>query len=929
MNCETVEELLLDFIEGALDERQSEAVRAHLEACPACKLSVKETREMFEALKEAKERQPAPRTSTRHALSSGMTLDHVVRRAGDVLGDFEILGEIGRGGMGLVFRARQMSLNRIVALKVLPGAILQSPKAIARFQNEARAAAKLHHTNIVPVYAQGEHEGQFYYAMELIDGPSLGRILQEELRWAAPSAPDTPSSGDIDAAEKRNAINLSASSSIAGFRTGYRRLALMLAGVAEGLAHAHQQGVIHRDVKPQNLLLGGDGQLHITDFGLARLSDEPSVTLSGEMLGTPAYMSPEQVGAHRSQIDHRTDIYSLGVTFYELLTRRRPFDGGTRDQIIARICTSEPRPPRKLDPHIPVDLETICLRAMEKAPRRRYQHAADMAADLRRYAEDRPILSRRVGPIEKAFKWVRRHRALTAIIALSLTVTAGGAMWTGQLVRARHRQANDLVQAAFDMLAYEDYHESAKALEKLAQAQKLGPRELPYRQAMALACLMENPTRSIHELEWATAQRPNDPDLMYLMAWALRREDERNPRSRDWVRRADAAGGATTAAGHFFHGQAAVRNEPEEAIAAYRSATLKRENYSQALLHLGRALNHWMYHHRKHENFSEQRRSLETACALQPRKAYPRYLLSIAYRLSAEIYDRAGDEEDASKHFQSSLEWAQKAQEAEPESPLGYVCEAEYWEARRDYATAIALGHQIAKRCQSAFDLADLCLKYRWRLYFWTGKDAEALADLEVLAANCPDTVVDKVWYTGLFPSLVHADLGEMDEAVRLARSMAESMPTSFRAVTSSVAMLRVLGRAEESERLLIEYADRIESRSLLLASAPEHWQQDLIGFLSGQKTWADLVAAAGEHGDDRLLWTEPFFFAAATALGEGRRDAALVSFRDCEQTYDYVDYDYLATVFVRKLEGDPRWPRWLPAAPASSPAIPVPAAAP
>jgi tetratricopeptide (TPR) repeat protein len=778
---------------------------------------------------------------------------------------------------------------------------------VARFKREARAAAKLHHTNIVPVYAQGEHEGHFYYAMELVEGKGLDWVMRHSPSWIAPKKkPPGPAEGDRSATDEMTdsmAVRLGA---------GYQRLALMIAGVAEGLAHAHQQGVIHRDVKPQNLLLGTDEQLHITDFGLARLLDEPGVTVSGEMLGTPAYMSPEQVGAHQSKIDQRTDVYSLGVTFYELLTRRRPFEGITRDQIIARICTDEPRPPRKLDPHIPVDLETICLRAMEKDPRRRYQNASDMAADLRRYAEDRPILSRRVGPIEKALKWVRRHRALTAVIALSLTLTTGAAIWTGQLLKTRHRQANQLVQSAFDLLAYADYRDTGPARALLDRARDLGPEQLNYRKTLALAHLMENPRLSIGHLEWAVMQKPDDPELLFLLAWALRREDERNPRSRDWVERANAAGGATTAAGHFFHGQAVVRNEPEEAIEAYRNATLKRENYSQALLHLGRALNHWMYHHRKHENFSEQRRSLESACALQPKKAYPRYLLSIAYRLSAEIYHRAENAEDAARHFDLALRWAKEAQKEESGSPLGYVCEAEYWEILRDYAAALAARQQAALRCQTKFDLADLCLKYRWRLYYWTGQRAEALADLETLAAYYESTVVDRVWYTGLFPSLIRADMGEMDEALGLARSMAESMPTSFRAVTSSAAMLRILGRPEEAQALLTARADGIEPSASFQALTPANWQQELIAFSLGRRTLAELQQVAGPSRDEKLLWSAPHFLEGAAALGQRRREAALEAFRDCEQTYDYIDYDYLARVFVRKLEEDPAWPHWL-----------------
>jgi serine/threonine protein kinase len=917
MKCETVEELLLDFVEGELDGQQAEAVRSHVESCASCKLSLEETRDLLGALNDARHSRASSRASTRRGDSASVMLSPTAWRAGDTLGDFEIVSEIGRGGMGIVYRAKQVSLNRIVALKVLPGSVCQSAKAVARFQKEARAAAKLHHTNIVPVYAQGEHEGHFYYAMELIEGQSLDRVLRHDEQHVLPVSSDGSGSAK---SEWRTASATETSAS--GLRAGYRRLALMLAGVAEGLAHAHRQGVIHRDIKPQNLLLSADGLLHITDFGLARLLDEPSVTVSGEMLGTPAYMSPEQVGAHRGRIDHRTDIYSLGATCYELLTRHRPFDGASREQIIARICTSDPRPPRKWNPTVPIDLETICLRAMEPDPKRRYQGAADMAADLRRYAEDRPIVSRRVGPIEKAIKWVRRHRAATAVIVLCMALVAGGAIWTWQSIKAnrerieaRHRKANDLVQKAFESLAYEDYRETQKALGWLKEAGGLGPEEVPYRATVALANLRGNPELAVKELEWVVSQRPTDAEYMYLLAWALRQKDERSSLAREWAQRATAAGGATSAAGSFFHAQAVLPYAPDEAAEAYRKAIRERDNYTQAMVHLGRAYNHWMYHYRKHERFSEQVECLSHACRLQTRRAYPRYLLSIAYRLSAEIYEREDKSDYAEPHFDLALHYARDAQIAEPESPLGYVCEAEYWEARNDYGNAIAAREKAVPFCRTPNELVGHVLQYRWRLHYWTGELGRALDDLETITRDCADVDPHKIWYTGLFPALVRADMHQLEEALRLSRSMAGSMPTDFRAVTSSACMLRMLGQNEEADRLLGERAERVEYSMVSGGALPAGWVEAMYGFCQKRLSQEALGQAAGSRRDDKLLWAAPYFFAAADALGRGDRVEALRDFQHCEETYDLDDYCYLAQVFVRKLKRDPTWPPWLPAA--------------
>ncbi|MBN2563809.1 MAG: protein kinase [Phycisphaerae bacterium] len=916
MNCQTVEEMLLDFVEGELDEEQAQALQSHVDGCAACRRNVKETRDLFEAMEDVRRRQEQSWQTTGHGESPAAGVEPIAWRPGRVLGDFEILGEIGHGGMGIVYRARQVSLNRVVALKVLPGTVCQSKKAIARFTKEAQAAARLHHTNIVPVYAQGDHEGHFYYAMELIDGKGLDRALQENPSMIVPRwTGSTTRTGVPQPADSvRRTLGPEPDAAAGSLRADYHRLALLVAGVAEGLEHAHQQGVVHRDIKPQNLLLGADGQLHIVDFGLARLLDEPSVTVTGEMLGTPAYMSPEQVSADRKKIDHRTDIYSLGVTFYELLARRRPFLGASREQIIARICTDEPRPPRKWRADIPVDLETICLRAMEKDQRRRYQSAGDMAVDLRRYAADRPILSRRVGQIEKAIKWVRRHRAITTIIGLSLALVVVASVFTIQAIEARHARASELVNRAFDTLAYEDYRAPERARLWLAQAEPLGPDETAYDKAFALAHLLDDPKLAISRLEQALLRRPDDAETMYLLAWSLRR-DQQNRRSHEWISRAEAVSGATTAAGHFFHAQAVVRNNPEEAVAAYRKAYNLRENYTQAYVHLGRALNHWMYHHRKHEWFSEQKNALQSACVLQANKAYPRYLLSIAYRLSAEIYEHAGDQDAADEHFRLALLYAKEAQHLEPDSPHGYACEAEYWEARKDCSNAIAAWDRGAQCCDTPSSQVELH-QYRWRLRYWDGQLAEAMEDLDALRRDCPDSDVRKIWYAAALPALIHAEMGRMEEALQLARSMAASEPTDFRAVTSSACMLRILGHGDEADRVLAGHAGEIDFDVFdgeSCAESPPGWINATYALCRGHRTLQDLEQLAGDRRGDKLLWPAAYFFAAAEDLGRGDRRQALGHLRRCERTFDYDDYSYLAKVFVRKLDGDPTWPNWLP----------------
>jgi serine/threonine protein kinase/Tfp pilus assembly protein PilF len=353
------------------------------------------------------------------------------------LGDFELLRELGRGGMGVVYAARQVSLDRRVALKVLPPAMGLTSQAKQRFQREARAAAKLHHTNIVPVHAVGEHEGHHFYAMELIEGQSLDHVLRQvvdEGTNALMEATVTQMLAEIGprpATPNQDKEVTSLSDTSARSREWFDTVAELMADVADGLHYAHGRGIIHRDIKPANLMLSKEGHLCVTDFGLARVLQEPGITVTGSFLGTPAYMSPEQIAAGRIKVDHRTDVYSLGVVLYEMLTLERPFHGESREEILNGVLTKEPRPLRRINTKIPVDLETICLKAMEKEPERRYRAAGELANDLRQYLQHGLIAARRAGLLLRAAKWARRHpvAATAGGLAVVFAVVVAGVVW--------------------------------------------------------------------------------------------------------------------------------------------------------------------------------------------------------------------------------------------------------------------------------------------------------------------------------------------------------------------------------------------------------------------------------------------------------------------------------------------------------------------
>ncbi|MBM4071184.1 MAG: serine/threonine protein kinase [Planctomycetes bacterium] len=371
-----------------------------------------------------------------------------------LLGDFRLLRELGRGGMGVVYEAEQISLRRRVALKVLPFAAGVDSRQLQRFRNEAEAAAHLHHSHIVPVFAVGTERGVHYYAMQLIDGQSLASLITQlgnydvskgtrpdlhvhEERGRGEDVPDAIAGAFAEkpfvaasltrplAAQPLTSASLTTEHSTRS-RAFYRSVAGIARQAAEALEYAHQMGVVHRDIKPANLLLDDRGQLWIADFGLAQFQTQAGLTMTGELLGTLRYVSPEQAMAKRGLVDHRTDIYSLGATLYELLTLEPVFDGKDRHALLHQIGFDEPRPPRAIEPAIPVELETIVLKALAKNPPERYGTAQELADDLQRFLKDEPILAKRPGLVERSRKWMRRHPSIVAAAMMLLGFGAIG-----------------------------------------------------------------------------------------------------------------------------------------------------------------------------------------------------------------------------------------------------------------------------------------------------------------------------------------------------------------------------------------------------------------------------------------------------------------------------------------------------------------------
>ena len=324
-------------------------------------------------------------------------------------GDYELQNELGSGGMGVVYKARQVSLNRPVALKMIKTGVLADDADLGRFQLEAEAVALLDHPGIIPVYEVGEHDGQRYFSMKLIEGSNL-------------------------------------SSRLATFRTNPRAAAALMAELAEAVHHAHMRGILHRDLKPANILIDSEGRPHVTDFGLAKeIEGGAELTLSGAILGTPKYMSPEQAYGRRRSITTATDVYGLGAILYALLAGKAPFGGESVLETLDAVRKNLPDPPRKFNLNTPPDLETICLKCLEKDPRRRYASAHALADDLRNWLDSRPITARRVGAIERAWLWCKRKPAiamLTAAVVLALIAGISGIIAVQARANTNLRSAN-------------------------------------------------------------------------------------------------------------------------------------------------------------------------------------------------------------------------------------------------------------------------------------------------------------------------------------------------------------------------------------------------------------------------------------------------------------------------------------------------------
>lgn len=851
------------------------------------------------------------------------------------LGDFEVIREVGRGGMGIVYEAKQISLNRRVALKVLSGAVLSSSRAVTRFRREAAAAARLHHTNIVPIYSIGEDDGTHFYAMEYIEGPSLDFVIRQwqvqisvdqstrahtpfGSRKSTPS-PKTPSSGPDD--------RIHAADTVAGPSeplpltpiiprvvpgkvflkpNSFDEIAQLIAGVADGLEHAHRHGIIHRDVKPSNLLLSPEGILSINDFGLARVLEEPSVTLSGEFLGSPLYASPEQINGNPDQLDHRTDVYSLGATLYELLTLRPPFPGEGREQVLAQVLRNEPTPLRKINSKVPLDLETICLKAIEKDPNRRYQHARDLAEDLRRYVNRYAISARRTHPLQRLVKWSKRHPAIAASACLLLL--SGIIAFVGvrqhrllneqRLAEKRVLEQRLLKETEERALIYTLSGDLGSAEALLPDAERLGasPAWLALRRGQ-IAYQRGDYDRALQLLQESATKSPSGPDLstrgLLSATYAATYEWELSKKLAEEVMKEQPS----TAEEFLFKGLAESLYDPVQGLKDLDEAVLRRDSVMARVVRAETKARYAIIRTdlKKAEEAVKDATVAEGMWPGNPNALAARLFTCLCaatlFQIEQQPQKRAAVLEQA--------EADAKALEAFPGLSLGLWPRAMFYRTTGQEEKALKL-----LRREGA-NLRDFRIRSVYvELLVWNREFPTALAALESFypPARLQNRELMRALILAMMPER-HADA--LTAFNDLTTHWGQGDLPAWRQT-----ILLLMGRNQQA----VEDSARVLQNPESLPGLSREWYLQLLTYFADRITAEQLLAAAGKS---QLRICDAEFFIGLKELARGNREKARQHLSNAVNSGVFFLFAHqMSHGILAQLNHDPTWPSWIPANP-------------
>ncbi|MFH0946540.1 MAG: protein kinase [Planctomycetota bacterium] len=790
---------------------------------------------------------------------------------GQRLGEYRILREVGRGGMGVVYEAVQEKLDRRVALKVLATDSLLSRTAEERFSREANTAAHLHHHNIVPVYAVGEDQGIHYYAMQYIDGHSLEGHLQERRKQGAIS-------------EKGDFLR------VAGW--GHQ--------VAEALAHAHDSQVIHRDIKPSNLLLDAQDDVWITDFGLARAAVHPTITISGDVIGTARYMSPEQARGGGSRLDERTDIYSLGTTLYELIAMRPAFDGETRDSILRQIAAGETPSLKERAPQVPRDLQTIVEKCMEQEPDARYLSARELAEDLRRFLAGESILARRTPLIVRCGRFVSKHRPHTLAALLLLVMLAA---FIYRTVQERKTRANQLVEDAFTELLFE--RKGSLARTRLEAAGALGADSARYRLCRGLIPLLDGRNNeAIAYLEEALRQAPSDQAACYALALA-------HSLNTDFVR-AQLIMDQTTgkepesALAWLLRGEVLGRVQGSAAIDALSRAIQLRPDFTLALENRGLHRGNQLLNQGDRSQLQAMLDDTNALVILRPEDPSS-YLHRARGWLSAAIY--AGTQDDLPGQealwLENCRQDLERAGALEKTENLGLaILEGTYWRysgkldlSEERFAAALAIGRK-GPAGQDAYLLFELAITQHAR-----GEIQKALET----SGGAEDSLLE-YYPMVLLRSVLLAESGRLEEARECCGSHLGALAGNATALFMAVAGLELLGDRPAAAGAIEEFVARRGERIV-----SEHANPDVIDlplrYLANEIEASALLSSAADSPGNRCEFA---FYIALRELGRGQREAGIAALKTCLKTgvFHFGEYRF-AQAFLRRVESQPDWPSW------------------
>jgi tetratricopeptide (TPR) repeat protein len=806
--------------------------------------------------------------------AAGKSLNAAKLEAGQKLGEFRIIREIGRGGMGVVYEAVQTSLGRRVALKVLPASVTLSENALERFLREAHTSGRLHHTNIVPVYAVGEECGINYYAMQLIEGRSLAHFLKTA-REEQGKKPD---------------------------REHFRRVAWWGQQAAEALAHAHQQGIVHRDIKPANLLFDKRDNVWVFDFGLARADDDPTITQSGDLLGTVRYMSPEQAGSS-ADLDGRTDVYSLGASLYELASFSPAFEAESREKILQQVTHAEPKPLPQLAPGIPRDLETIIGKCMQKDRRLRYKSAADAAEDLRRFLAGEPILARRTPYHVRVGRWVRRHRGLVAAVLVAIALAAGGLTAAREM---RRQEGLRTLQQAYTAIIFDQEYQRGQEL--LDRAEALGVKSARLHLYRGLIPMLnDQPDLALPHLERVRAIDPADPYVGYALARAHVDKADFPAGQRFWEQ--EAARPPASALEWFLRGYALSRHQESGAIECYNEALKMQPDFVAAILQRASYRRIRLVAEGLRDELRPMLNDLEAIVIFRPTSAMA-YASRASGWLAADAFAQSQPDlrqnhdawlENARRDLEQAMKLVGK-NDPEPYAALGayYRCTGDYLGSAKAYGQATRI-HQAMWGKPNLFYLHARAIGLH--------AAGEVQTALDEIAPHC---VANPEFYSlTLHRAILLAELGRLDEARASCRQTLKAQQRNATSTFFSAAVMELLGQPDEARAAVSAMEKRSEDASdVSFEYLGERAADTEIGFFTGRVDAADLLASSGDHPGRRC---EHSFHIAMHELGQGRREAGLAMLQAVLDTgvAFYGEYRF-SLVMLERTKADPKWPRWV-----------------